>query len=229
VLQPIIVRKLGDGYEIVAGERRWRAATRAGLREVPTIVKDLSDSHALQVALIENIQRSDLDPLEEAQTYRRLVDDHDLTHEALAEAVGKNRATITNSLRLLNLPQGVLDLLVAGKLTAGHVRPLMTLSDPKVMVRLAEEFAGRKTTVREAETRAKQAMAEITRRTRSNRSAKKAQTGEDNISSANVTEQLQRHLNTKVQVRVKGKKGSIEIFFHNFEALDDILEKILSV
>lgn len=228
VLQPIIVRKLGDTYQIVAGERRWRAATRAGLREVPTIVKDLSDTHALQVALIENIQRSDLDPLEEAQAYRHLIDEHELTHEALAEAVGKNRATISNSMRLLNLPPEILQLLASGKVNAAHVRPLLVLPDTKTMVRLAEDFAGRRVSVREAETRAKQAMAELTKSTRAAKRAKKAMGGHDSVSLTHITDQLQSRLGTKVAIHVKGKKVKLEVSCPNFEVFDDVLEKIMA-
>ena len=227
VLQPILVRKLGDDYEIVAGERRWRAATRAGLREVPTVVKDLSDSHALQVALIENIQRSDLDPIEEAEAYHRLVDEHSLTHEELAEAVGKNRVTITNSLRLLKMPKAVLQLLIEGKLTASHVRPLIPLEDEKLMVRLAEDFAGRKMSVQQVKDKVAQVMAQGKRGGKGKGAAKSAKRPGDG--AAHVEEQLQRYLNTKVRVQASGQKGTIEIHFHSLDSLDDILDKIVSI
>lgn len=227
VLQPILVRKLGDDYEIVAGERRWRAATRAGLREVPTVVKELSDSHALQVALIENIQRSDLDPLEEAEAYHRLVQEHKLTHEELAEAVGKNRVTITNSLRLLKMPKAVLQLLVEGKLTASHVRPLIPLDDDKLIIRLAEDFAGRKVSVQQAKDKVAQVLAQQKKSARAKGSAKSAKGGRTE-GVVHIEQQLQSHLNTKVRVLASGNKGTIEIHFHALDALDDILDKIMA-
>lgn len=226
ILQPILVRKLGDDYEIVAGERRWRAATRAGLREVPTVVKDLSDSHALQIALIENIQRSDLDPIEEAEAYHRLCEEHKLTHEELAEAVGKNRVTITNSLRLLKMPQAVLQLLMEGKLTASHVRPLIPLEDEKLMVRLAEEFAGRKVSVQQAKERVAQVMAQLKKTSKGRGAASRGATGKSE-GVKHLEEQLQSYLKTKVILDVAGTSGEIRIKWHGLAVLDDIVEKIM--
>lgn len=230
VLQPILVRKMGDDYEIVAGERRWRAASRAGLREVPTVIKDLSDSHALQIALIENIQRADLDPLEEAEAYHRLTEEHKLTHEELAEAVGKNRTTITNSLRLLKMPKEVLQLLIEGKLTASHVRPLMPLSDEKLMIRLAEDFAGRAVSVLQAKEKVAQVINGLKKSGRSKGSiARTEKSGGEG--ARHIAEQLQRYLNTKVGLKtIDGRvgRGQIVIDYHTFDALDGILDKIMT-
>lgn len=222
VLQPLVVRRLDDGYEIVAGERRWRAASRAGLHEVPALVKDYSDSAALQVALVENIQRQDLDPLEEAESFHRLVKDHNLTHDAVAQAVGKSRVAITNSLRLLNLPPEVLVMLADGRLTAGHARALMTLGDKKAMARLAEDLAGRRASVRDAENRVRQLLHS------KRRLAQKQELGAKSPGSAHssVEEALQRALGTRVKLVHQSGRGHIEIHFHSSEALEGLLDRL---
>ncbi|MEO1333960.1 MAG: ParB/RepB/Spo0J family partition protein, partial [Myxococcota bacterium] len=155
VLQPVVVRRAGERYQLVAGERRWRATAKAGLHEIPALVKELADDAALAVALVENVQRQDLDPIEEAEAYHRLVSEHALSHEELARIVGKSRATITNALRLLQLPAPVLARLATGELTAGHARAVMTLKDPAAMERLADEIVRQRLSVRDAERRAK--------------------------------------------------------------------------
>ncbi len=217
VLQPIVVRRRGSEYEIVAGERRWRAAAQAGLHEVPAIVKELSDTEALQVALIENIQRQDLDPLEEAEAYGRLMREHGFTHETLAAAVGKSRVAITNSLRLLKLPESVLGMLARGELTAGHARALMMVPDAATMQKLAKDVSTRKLSVREAE-----------RLARSVASAREV--GEDKRgtpSEQRVEEQLQRELGTKVRLKHRQGRGRIEIYFHSADELEGLLAKLL--
>jgi ParB family chromosome partitioning protein len=224
LLQPILVRKLGDKYEIVAGERRWRAAMRAGLREVPTVVKELTDTHALQLALIENIQRRDLDAIEEAQAYQQLVQEHDLTHEELAEALGKSRANISNTMRLLRLPPQVSRLLAEGKLGAGHVRPLLALTDDKLIIKLAEDFARRKVTAREAEALAKRAGSAGKKDQAAER---RAEPKADAAASA-IADQLRGYLGAKVELHSRGKKGSIEIHFNSYDELDDLLDRIMT-
>lgn len=217
VLQPIVVRKSGDDYEIVAGERRWRAASLAGLHEVPAVVKELADSDALQVAIIENVQREDLDPLEEAAAYDRLTRDYALTQEQVAHAVGKNRATVANSLRLLKLPETVLQYLGAGKLTAGHARAIMTLERDTDQIRLADDVITRALPVRETERKAR-AM---------KHSAKAAQkTVGPTPAELQVEERLQRALGTKVRLHHRKGKGRIEVFFHSLDQLDDLLNKM---
>jgi len=214
VLQPIIVRRRGDGYEIVAGERRWRAATRAGLTTIPVVVKELSDSDALQVALIENLQRRDLDPLEEAEAFRRLIKDYDLSQEVLAEAVGKSRSAIANSLRLLKLPSAVLAMLGDGRLTAGHARALMTLNSEPAIIKLADDIIERGMSVRDAERLARQLI------TKPKPKEKKS------LAEASVEEKLQSSLGTKVHLRNRRGKGKIEIHFHSLEHLNGLIEKL---
>lgn len=216
VLQPIVVRRRGDDYEIVAGERRWRAASKAGLHEVPALVKELADGEALQAALVENIQRQDLDPLEEAEAYARLIDEYRLTQEQVADAVGKNRATVANALRLLKLPKSVLEMLADGRLTAGHARALMQLGDASAMERLADEIVKRKLSVRDAEQRTRLVRATSKRQEQSASSATPAEVA--------VQERLQRRLGTKVRLHHRKGKGRVEIFFHSLDELDRLLD-----
>lgn len=222
ILQPIIVRRVGDDYQIVAGERRWRAAQQAGLREIPAIIKELTDISTLQIALIENIQRRDLDPIEEADAYRRLIDEHKLTHDELAEAVGKNRVTITNSLRLLKLPEAVLRLLTSGELTAGHARALIGVPSAAQAVRLAEEIVGRKMSVRDAEIRAKQ----LQGTPKSGQSGARPKAAARPPGILDIEERLQRHLGTKVRIQCEKNQGRIEVYYHGLDALEDLLDKI---
>jgi ParB family chromosome partitioning protein len=155
VIQPIIVRRAGSELEIVAGERRWRAAQRAGLHEVPVVIKDVAPSAAFELALVENLQRTDLDPIETAEAYQRLINEHGYTQETLAERLGKNRATVTNTLRLLQLPAEVRTHVVAGDLSEGHARALLSVREPEAMRRLAREAMEKKWSVRETEAAAR--------------------------------------------------------------------------
>lgn len=222
VLQPILVRRQSEGYELIAGERRWRAAARAGLQQIPAIVKDTSDADTLQLALIENLQRRDLDPLEEAQAYHRLLRDHGLTHDDLARSVGKSRAAITNSLRLLKLPNDMVELLGEGRLTAGHARALMTLEDPSAMQQLGTQIAERGLSVRDAERQARELRKEKTKR------KQKKSEGSASAAERNVEERLQKALGTKVRLRHRQGKGRIEIAFHSLDELDRLLDKLLA-
>src|SRR5262249_13548137 len=151
VIQPIVVRRVERGYEIVAGERRWRASQRVGLLKVPVVVREIPDDRRLAVALIENIQREDLNPIDEAQAYRRLADDHHLTQEQIAEAVGKDRSSIANYVRLLRLPEEVRGGVASGALSMGHARAILSLNDEAVQVRVGREVLARKLSVRETE------------------------------------------------------------------------------
>ncbi len=216
VLQPVVVRQRGEGYELVAGERRWRAAQQAGLTEIPAVIKELSDAEALQVALIENLQREDLDALEEAAAYARLIDEHHMTQEAVAEAVGKSRAAVANSLRLLKLPPSLVAMLAAGRLSAGHARALMTLDNDKAMQTLADKIVERGWSVREAEREARL----LSKPTRA--APKKRGTPAE----AQVETRLERALGTKVRLRHRHGKGRIEIFFHSLDQLDDLLRRL---
>ena len=152
VIQPLIVRPIpGGGYQIVAGERRWRAAQSAGLTEVPVVIRELSDKEVDEIALIENLQREDLNPVEEAEGYRHLMNEYGMTQEQVAGRVGKSRPSVANSVRLLELPDSVLGMLTAGDLTVGHVRPLLGLHDEETMVKIACQAVKRKMTVRDVE------------------------------------------------------------------------------
>ncbi len=217
VLQPIVVRRKGEAYEIVAGERRWRAAQKAGLHEIPAVVKELSDTEALQVALVENVQRQDLDPLEEAEALSRLIRDHGMTQEQVAQAVGKNRATVANSLRMLNLPDGVLKLMAEGKLTPGHARALMTLGENAAIEKLAHSIVERGWSVREAEHQARAIV---------DANKKKAPKDGKTPAETAVEEKLQRALGTKVRLHHRKGVGKLEISFGSFEELNGIIEKI---
>ena len=217
ILQPIVVHKSADGYEIVAGERRWRAAALAGLSHVPVVIKDLSEADVLKIALIENIQREDLDPLEEAQAYAGLIREFELTQEQVAKSVGKNRATVANALRLLKLPDSAMELLADGKISAGHARAIMTLGDDASMERLAKEIAQAGLSVRDAEARARKMKAA---------EKKKAAAAEPSHATRAVEERLMRRFGTKIRLVERRGKGRIEIAFHTLEQLDDLLSRL---
>lgn len=155
MLQPVVVRELNDGYELIAGERRWRAAQRAGLEKVPAVVRDATPRESLELAIIENVQREDLNAIEEALAYQLLVDEMSLTQEQVAERVGRDRSTVANYLRLLKLPVAVQNLIVAGALTMGHARALLAVEDGGALRRLAEEVVAKGLSVRQTEKRAK--------------------------------------------------------------------------
>ena len=231
VLQPILVRRIGRNFEIIAGERRWRAAGQAGLREVPAIVRDLTDAEAAQVALVENLQREDLNPLEEALAFRRLNREFSLSHEAIGQAVGKSRPAITNSLRLLQLPEPVLAHLADRHLTPGHVRALMALPTAATMVRVAEELVSRCASVREAEVRVRQIVTATTNlRRRDTGDASGQSSPPAGGASANQREAetaLQRALGAKVSIAHSRGRGQIQIDFANYTELEALIERLL--
>ena len=216
VIQPILVRRLGDTNEIVAGERRWRAAQRAGLLKVPVVYRDVPDDKLLEVALIENIQREDLNPIEEAQAYRRLTDELQLSQEAIATAVGKDRATISNYMRLLKLPQEVRNDLAAGSLSMGHARALITMGDEAAQRRIAREVVSRGLSVREAE--------QLVRRDGQVPVAAPPKRVDPNTRAAE--ERLRVALGTRVRILRKAGGGRIEVDFTNEDELQRIFEKI---
>jgi ParB family chromosome partitioning protein len=217
ILQPILARKAQDGldsYEIIAGERRWRAAQLAGLHEVPVVVKDLSDAEALEVALIENLQRQDLTPLEEADGYKRLMDEFAHTQEKLAETVGKSRSHVANMMRLLGLPDAVKDMLQSGELTAGHARALLTAPDP---IHLAREIARRGLSVREAERLA----GAVARKTAGRKAAAK------DADTRALERDLAAKLGLKVEIRHRGTQGgTLTVHYTMLEQLDDVIERL---
>jgi len=228
VIQPIVVRKTADGYRIIAGERRWRAAQKAGLTRVPVVVKEVTGPDAqgrlLQMALIENIQREDLNAIEEAKAYRRLADEFSLTQDAIAAAVGKDRATIANTLRLLKLPDELQNDLSAGTLTMGHARAILALASEALQVRVAREVKTRGLSVRETEALVKAALEgrEIDGPTPR---AGRPVTPPD-VHTRAAEERLKIHLGTRVRIVRKAKGGRIEIDFTSEDELIRIFESL---
>lgn len=219
VLQPLLVRKDDNGYEIIAGERRYQASKIAGLEEVPVVIKDVDDQEMLQLALIENLQRSDLNPIEEAKGYRQLIKASGMTQEALSKAVSKSRSTITNSLRLLDLPQRVQDLLFEGKLTAGHARAILAVPFEEQRIKLAEKVVAEGLSVRATENLAPLfSVGETPKPPRpvTPQSFKKA---------ARVLRQV---FNTNVKVKATRGKNKIEIEFKDEEELAHILQHVIN-
>src|SRR5450755_561936 len=215
ILQPILVRRDGTDYRLVAGERRWRAAQLAGLHEVPALVRDLSDEEVFEIALIENLQREDLDPIEEALAYQRLIDERGLTQEEAADRVGKDRSTVANALRLLKLPTGLRDALAAGTLSPGHGRALLVVTAPERLLRLAQLVIDRQLSVRATE---RLARAENAPRPAASRAG-----GNNSPNVVKVREDLQRALGVKVSLRARGGRGKIEIPFRSLDEFDRIL------
>lgn len=217
VMQPLLVRCSsdgdGDGFEIVAGERRWRAAQRAGLHELPVVVLQLSDREALEVALIENVQRQDLSPLEEADGYRRLIDEFGHTQEALASALGKSRSHLANLLRLLGLPETLRRMLEAGELSAGHARALLTAPDP---LRLAKAVVARGLNVRQTE---RLVQADV------RKPARRAGKSKDPNTLA-LERDLASRLGLDVTISPKGSGGSLTIAYHTFDQLDNLIRRL---
>jgi len=222
VIQPIVVRAIGrDRYEIIAGERRWRAAQQAGLVDVPAVVREVPDQAAIAMALIENIQREDLNPLEEAGALKRLIDEFELTHQQAAEAVGRSRAAVSNLLRLLDLPEAVRTLLEKHRLEMGHARALITLAAPRALA-LALAAADGGWSVRELEERVRQEQSPKT----GGKGDAKAKPGTD----ANITA-LEKDLSEKLATRVsiqhaRNGRGKLVIAYHSIDELDGILERI---
>lgn len=220
LLQPILVREGSAGrYQIIAGERRFRASKLAELSEIPAIVLDKDDKAAAQIALIENIQREDLNPIEEAMAYRALAIDYDMTQEELSEKVGKSRSAIANTLRLLDLPDEILTLVAEKKLSAGHARTLLGAADEDAMIALAERAVAEDLSVRRLEEEVK----------RSNRPARAEKT-EDPTPIVDYFREMelrvQSHLGRRVEISGKGKKKSITLFYEDNEDLDELLKTI---
>ncbi|ANX00099.1 chromosome partitioning protein ParB [Thermoclostridium stercorarium subsp. leptospartum DSM 9219] len=216
VVQPIIVKKQDKGYTIIAGERRWRAAKLAGLKTIPAIVKDLSSRETMEIALIENLQREDLNPIEEAEAYQKLMDEHGLTQEALSKLVGKSRAAIANSVRLLSLPDKIKDMLINEQLTPGHARALITVEDPERQIKLAEEIIEKDLSVRETEKLVNE---------RKNEKKQKRKAAKD-PTILDIEEKLKSILGTKVELRHNENKGKIVIEYYSNDEFNRIIEFI---
>lgn len=215
ILQPLIVRKGSDGYELIAGERRWRAAIKADLKEVPVIIKNVSNDQVLKLSLIENLQRENLNPVEEAEAYYRLVEDFKFLQEAVGEAVGKNRSTITNALRLLKLPEEIKKDLSLGKISSGHARAILVLDNNAKRLTLHREIIKRELSVRQTE--------ELVKHWKERKPLPARR--KEPVEIKSIRENLQRALGTQVKITRKGKQGKIEIFFFS----DDDLERILEI
>jgi ParB family chromosome partitioning protein len=214
IIQPIVVRRVDSGYEIVAGERRWRAAQRAGLLKVPVVVRDIPEEKLLEAALIENIQREDLNPLEEAHAYRRLADDFHLTQEQIADAVGKDRSSVANFLRLLKLPLEVRANLGSGSLSMGHARALLGIADQAALVRVAREIVAKRLSVRETEAIVKKAA----------QPAALTPEPEVDVHTRAAEERLRFSLGTRAKIVRRGKGGRIEIQFASEDELQRLFE-----
>ncbi len=217
IIQPIIVRKVEKGYEIVAGERRWRAAKNADIKEMPCIVKDLDREKLMEVSLIENLQREDLNEIEEAMAYKRLNEEFSMTQEQIGKSVGKSRPYITNTLRLLNLQKEVISLIMGGKISGGHGRALLRIEDGNNQKRIALKVIEEGLTVRETEKVVSQMLDKPQRVSKLRKASK-----DSNL--IYVEERLKEILGTKVSI-VKGKKkGKIEIEYYNDEDLERIFD-----
>ena len=224
VIQPIVVRKVDGGYRIIAGERRWRAAQRAGLTRVPVVVKDVNpgrDAQLLELALIENIQREDLNPIDQAAAYEKLSSDFRMTQEEIAAAVGKDRSSVANHMRLLKLPQEVRAEVAGGRLSMGHARALLAIADEGSQRQIAREVIARNLSVRETESMVK-------RIGRDAQAAAKPAPAVPDVHTRAAEEKLRMALGTRVRINRKGKGGRIEIDFGTEDELHRLYEHLTS-
>ncbi len=213
VIQPLVVIRKANHYEIIAGERRWRAAQKAGLHEVPVVIQDVSENTALEMALIENIQREDLNAIEEANAYRSLMEKIDLSQEEMAKRVGKDRSTVANSLRLLKLPEEIQRDLVEERLSMGHARALLALEHPEMLRKAREEILKKHLSVRGAEALVKRLKNPLPKKSK----------GQD-LEYVEVIELLKKRFRTKVEIKTGGRCGKIEISYSGREELSRVIE-----
>lgn len=218
VVQPIIVKKKDKGYSIIAGERRWRAAKIAGLKSIPAIVKEISSREIMEIALIENIQREDLNPIEEAEAYQKLMDEHGLTQERLSKLVGKSRAAIANSVRLLSLSDKVKEMIIGDVLTPGHARTLITIADEEKQKKLADTIVEKNLNVRETERLINEQL--------SQKKIKKAKKTNKDVNILDIEEKLKSILGTKVDLQHKENKGKIIIEYYSNDEFERIIDII---
>jgi ParB family transcriptional regulator, chromosome partitioning protein len=221
VLQPVVARPVGGGYQVVAGERRIRAAQAAGLATVPAVVREISDREALEIALIENLRREDLNPMERARAYGRLVSEFGLTQEEVAEAVGGSRSSVANTMRLLDLPQEVQQAVDQGRLTEGHGRALLAIPDRRRLLEVWQHVEKRGLSVRETEAMVKSATRNVSRETIVRRG-----TGKDPV-LADLAARLQDRYGTSVSILTNGKRGSIQISYYSSEDLERLIDLLL--
>ena len=215
IITPLLVRKPEKGYHLIAGERRWRAAQKAGLERVPVVVRESTPIESLELALIENIHRKDLNPIEEALAYKRWLEDASTTQEALAKKLGRERSTITNMLRLLKLPQSIQKDLINERLSMGHARLLVGLKDSEEQKMIRDLVIKKALSVRQLE--------ELLKKTRTPRRSKERNV-EREYYFQSLADNLKRSLGTKVEIKKRGRKGSINIYFYSDEELDRLLE-----
>ena len=216
IIQPLLVRKLEDGYELVAGERRLRAAKLAGYRDVPCVIKDLTEKQVLEMSLVENIQRENLNPMEEADAYHCLITEFELTQEEVAIRIGKSRPAVANFLRLRQLPEPIQESIVDGVLSMGHARALLGIPNKAQQSAVWRAVVSKELSVRETE-------ALVNRIKKESGDVRKRKEGSDEIYFTNISEELSRNFGTKVQIRRQGHKGKVEIEFYSNEDLDRLL------
>lgn len=216
IIQPLLVRKVNDGYQLVAGERRLRAAKKAGLKKIPVVVREISKTELLEYSLIENLQRENLNPIEEAEAYKKLMKEFDYTQQKVSQVLGKNRATVANQLRLLKLPGMVRKSLAEGEISMGHARGLLSLSELQKVKEAFRIVVGKGLSVRETEKLVK----------RLSQEKKKREPGEQMIHIEYVRNDLRQWLGTQVKIVTRGKKGKIIIEFYSSEELEHIIERI---
>ncbi|WJQ81638.1 ParB/RepB/Spo0J family partition protein [Brevibacillus brevis] len=218
IIQPLIVRKSIKGYELVAGERRLRAAKVAGLKEVPVVVKAYTDQQLMEIALIENLQRENLNPLEEAEAYDKLISHHDYTQEQLAQKIGKSRPHVANMLRLLQLPEKIRKMVSAAELSMGHSRALLGVTDKKVQLQLANDVVEKGLSVRQLE--------ELVKQLNVSRETKKKKSAKNEPVLIEMEERLRSRFGTSVKIKKGSKRGKIEIDFYSQEDLERIIEML---
>jgi len=218
VIQPIIVRKVKNEYEIIAGERRWRASKEAGLKEIPCIVKDVEELEATKLSLIENLQREDLNPIEEAIAYKGLMEKYNFTQENISKVVGKSRPYVANSIRLLNLDEAIIKQIAEGKISSGHGRALLSIDDKKTQLKVVDDVVNKNLNVRETE----EVVKNIKEKKKKSRNKKEIK----DPFVIEVEENLMRLLGTKVQILPKKDKGKIEIEYYSDEDLERLVEII---
>lgn len=217
LIQPLVVQKRDGYYEIIAGERRWRAAKKAGLKEVPVIIRDYTDEEMMEIALIENLQREDLNPIEEAQAYKKLINDYKLKQDEIAEKVSKSRVAITNSMRLLKLSEKVQDMIVDEMISSGHGRALLALDDKKMQEELANRIFDEKLSVRETE--------QIVKALNNPKEKKNKEEYSDNFVYEKIENEFKEIIGTNVSIKRKSQdKGKIEIDYYSTEDLERIID-----
>lgn len=222
VIQPILVQKRNKYYEIIAGERRWRAAKLAGLKEVPVVIKDYSEQEIVEIALIENIQREDLNPIEEAQAYKRLLNEYNLNQDEVAERVSKSRSAVANSMRLLKLSEEVQNMLIDDLISSGHARTLLAIEDEKLQVEIAEKIMDEKLSVRETE--------KFVKNITNPKKKKEKEEIENKFVYEDIENRIKEVMGTKVKVNHKASgKGKIEIEYYSDRELERLLDIFMSI